>query len=568
MKTLYIKRAIVKPLGGIGGVNFNDIERNLTGSSFLIEIHYSDGSIKNILVDFGMHQGGYGSEEANRELLFEPKIIDAVLVTHAHSDHVGRVPMLFKNGYKGFVYMSSEETNLISFLQCQDSAKILERNYEKDLAKAKKIYELVRRAKEILNSSKRDKKGNRTAKTISESQRNEAEKVIAKYGENLKMEDLIPKKPIYTQDDVNKMMIHTKSIEKLSELIPCISVKTVNAGHVFGSRSVILTFKKKRGNKRIVFSGDLGSDTRDFAPNGKPEVDTTIRVDAVICESTYGGKKRDLNYYKDGLEDFLESIKKDFQKGKTIFIPAFAFDRAQEVLYHLQFMKNNLFLHSDLASQITEVYKTRNPIYKNLDYTLISQDNQEEVLATPGGKIIVTTSGMMEGGPIVSYIAKYIDNPQVSFYLMGFASPGTLANKLQMGLKQIEVTVFDEKTQKEIKEKRIVKAKIISKSFMSGHGDEATLIRWLNSWKFKKGAPILLNHGDMCGSSVALKNSIERRQTDGRFNPDVYTSVLDYNIEIVIWLKNFNKLKRNLEFIFLTFEQINDKIKILINNLK
>lgn len=534
MKNVYVKTITVTPLGGIGGSQICGVKTNLTGSSFLIDMVYNDSSTKKILLDFGMHQGSEELEKANREIPFDPKNIDAVLLTHAHIDHCGRIPMLFKQGYKGMLYVPNKSTGKIAFLQCQNSAKLMDSKFNSELARAKSAYNQVKKAQKLLEGGK-DKKGNKTTKTLTEQERAQAKEVLSKYGD-ITSETLKPQRAIYDEDDVNSIMIHTTRIEDIMEIIPCLKVKVVNAAHTLGSSSIILTFQKKHNVKRIVFSGDLGEDKRTHSPHGKAEVDNTISVDCVICESTYGGQKRDSKYYDIGLEKFISDIKKDLSRGKTVFVPAFAYDRSQEVIYHLN--QNGIvpYLDGELAKTITEVYKTDCEVYKNLEYMTISTDERDGVLSKPGAKIIVTTSGMMEGGPIISYVEKYIENPQSSFYLTGYCSPGTLGSKLANGDKKISVYAYDCRCGKQVKIEKTVKAKIITTSFMSGHADESTLLRWLNDWKYKKGAKVYLNHGDINGSSLALKNSIERRAETGRFNPDVKVSVLDYDMQIVLWI--------------------------------
>lgn len=191
-----------------------------------------------------MHQGSRDDKEANRELLIDPKTIDAVLLTHAHIDHSGRIPMLYAHGYNGNVFMSSSPTSKIAFLQCQNSAKLMFQQYETDLSRAKKTYSAVKKAEELLNSSKRDKQGNRVGKTITEEERRNAIEFVTKHAD-ITSSSHKPKKPIYSEEDVNSMLIHSKDIEEFTKFIPCVSIKTTNAAHVLGSRSIILTFKKK-----------------------------------------------------------------------------------------------------------------------------------------------------------------------------------------------------------------------------------------------------------------------------------------------------------------------------------
>lgn len=533
MNSIYVKRVEISALGGIGGVTVDKLERNLTGSSFSVKVFYNDDSEKTILVDFGLHQGSGNDDALNREIPFDTKKVDAVILTHAHIDHSGRIPMLYAKGYNGGLFASSKETGLIAYLQCQNSAKLMLQKYEATLSKAKKIYKDVQHAKKSLES-KRTPNGDRTNPTLTLEERKKHEDLISSYP-NLKSDGLKPSPPLYTGEDVNKLLINTRDIKEIEQFIPALSVRISNSGHVLGSKSIIMTFTKENGRKKtLVFSGDLGNYNRDFLPNGVPEIDDTIRVNAIFIESTYGGITREKNYYEKGLNEFITTLKKDLSRGKTIFIPAFAYDRTQEVLYHLQDIGVPIYLDGLLAQEITTVYTSKNPVYSGLKYECITAETRESILASPGAKVIVTTSGMMEGGPVVSYIRDYIDNPNVCFYTTGFASPETLANKLMRGDKLISVKVFDFEKQKEEVIQKYVKAKIVSLNFMSGHADQASLIRWLSSWKTQKGAKVFLNHGDINGSSLALKHAIERRQEDGRFNPEVSVEVMQYYHVVVL----------------------------------
>lgn len=547
MTNLFVKNITVRAVGGVGSEECENVMTNLSGSCFVVTFHYSDDSEKSIIVDCGLHQGTNDNDTLNHFLPFDVEKLSAVLLTHAHVDHCGRIPWLYKQGFRGHTYGSSFETLFLSYIQQKDCANIFAHNYLSALHEYKKLRRQAaeagriekQRQKSIVNSS-----GNRGNKpTIDEL--NDAIKKRDAILQKLQVDnidDAAPKEPLYSFDDVETTLQFTKVLGKEIPEIPCVTFETYSTGHILGARSILLTIRSKGGKtKRILFSGDLGTFDKCFQPHGNPVTDPNLRLDAVFCETTYGGKVREKGYYSKGLDQFMADLNDEIAKGKTVIIPAFAMDRSQEILYHLRNLKGaKLYYESKTGVQITNFYEAKVPLYRSdtsvtaktvsgsvyqsatLSYIQLDHNSRDEFFKDSSAKVVVTSSGMCDGGPVVAYLEKYLSDPNVVVMLTGYMSPMTLGGKLLAGQKSVRLDgKFHE-----------VRAKVLHYNFWSAHGDESSLLRWLEGWRWGQHAKVYLNHGGVYESTLAFKHTIERKQDTGETKLSARPVIVRLNEEI------------------------------------
>ncbi|MEK7650404.1 MAG: MBL fold metallo-hydrolase [Patescibacteria group bacterium] len=405
--------------GGVGSV---------TGANFLLEID----DLK-ILVDCGFFQGSKVADDQNRQkFAYDPASIDYLLVTHAHLDHIGRIPKLVKDGFRGKIY-STPPTREISELSLIDSMGVLEKESR---------------------------------------------------GSNLP--------PIYTENDVEQAMrlwetknyhesfvLQKAGSDKNSEIK--IPVQMRDAGHILGSSM----FEFVVNNKKIVFTGDLGNSPSLLLP------DTEFLQDAdyLVMESVYGDRNhesRDLSREK--LEDIIENTMKI---GGTLMIPVFSIERTQEMIYEIEKMMDEgrippvpVFLDSPLAIKVTGIYekyvKYFNQIaleQSNLSHGLFKFPQLRQTLATDesraiageGKKIILAGSGMSNGGRILHHEKRYLSDPHSALILAGYQAAGSLGRQLEDGLKRVKI----------LGQEIDIRARIISVSGYSGHKGSNDLLEFV-----------------------------------------------------------------------------------------
>ncbi|WP_323789535.1 MBL fold metallo-hydrolase [Psychroserpens sp.] len=407
-------------------INFLGASGVVTGSKFLIET-----SEKNILIDCGMFQGLKELRELNwNDLPVDVNAIDVVLLTHGHLDHVGYLPRLIKQGFKGKI-IGTAPTLAIAEIILKDSAKI----HEEEANKANKE-----------NYSKHN-----------------------------------PALPFYTVLDAEKTikLFEVELEDKWIQLSEHISFRFQYNGHIIGATFIELDINRKR----FVFSGDIGR-TNDYLLNDpkKPEW-----ADFLFIESTYGNKL----HPKEDLETMLSTIIKDtiYKKGNLI-IPSFAVERLQTLMYILWklYKKNKIpnipiFIDSPMGNNVLEVFK-RFPKWHKLptkDYKAmckhinIIQSYKEtwETIDDKRSKIIIAGSGMVTGGRVLTYLQQLIDEPSTTVLLVGYQAEGTRGRQLQDGTHEIR---FFGKYYP-------VNATIKNIESLSAHADQQDLINWMKNIK-------------------------------------------------------------------------------------
>jgi metallo-beta-lactamase family protein len=429
----------------------------VTGSKCLLEV----ASYK-LLIDCGLFQGLKALRSLNWENLpFDSLGIDAVLLTHAHLDHVGALPLLYNQGFRKNIYCSAPTYDIAKVILL-DSAKIQEEDAE--------------RANEMGYSKHH------------------------------------PAKPLYTVEDVYKCLslFVTCEVNKKYELFDNISFKFKPSAHIFGSCFITV----KAFGKKIIFSGDVGR----MQPLIQPVPSKVSDADVLVLESTYGNRV----HAKENLKTSLASIIKDtllFKKG-TLIIPSFALERAQELMVLINRLKRNkdipsdipVYLDSPMASNITEIMLhypewhtlSTNDIRDIQKHIIFVKDaKQTEYIAgdkTP--KIIIAGSGMLTGGRVLEYLIQGGGDVNNTILISGFQAEGTRGRDLLKSKNTIKIHGQEIEIKAEVKEL----------SGLSGHADQEELMFWLSQFQVLP-AKIILNHGEEQASFVLQKMIQEKYPT-------------------------------------------------------
>lgn len=437
-------------------ITFLGAAHEVTGSCTLLEVNG-----KNILIDCGMEQGRDTYE--NCEIPISPAQIDCLLLTHAHIDHSGKIPMLTANGFGGKIY-STDSTARLCRIMLQDSAHIQE-----------------------FEAGWRNRKAKRAGK-----------------------EEYVP---LYTVEDaVNamKQFCECKYNEKI-EIYPDIEIRFIDAGHLLGSSSIEITVNENGNKTVIVFSGDIGNTNQPLIRD--PQQQYLKNADYVIMESTYGDRSHGERI--DCISQLVPIIQRTLDRGGNVVIPCFAVGRTQELLYFIRQIKQEklikghdgfpVYIDSPLAVEATNVFNRStddfdedaasltangiNPITFDDLRVSVTSDESKMINADKTPKIILSASGMCEAGRIRHHLKHNLWREESTVLFVGYQALGTLGRSLAEGAK--EVKLFGEKIQ--------VNAEIRQLSGISGHADNNGLIRWINSFP-NKPKRVFVNHGgdDVC----------------------------------------------------------------------
>ena len=466
-------------------VTFCGATKTVTGSNFLVE-----GAGKKFLVDCGLYQGGAKDEIKNEEPFpYDINEIDFMLLTHAHIDHSGRIPKLYKEGYRNPIYATNATCDLCAIM-LPDSGHIQETETE-------------------WKNRKRIRRGE---------------------------EELVP---IYDAETAAKSLELFKGepYNQIIELDDDIHVRFNDAGHMLGSSIIEIWIRENGENKKIVFSGDLGNN--DIPLLAEP---TIIQdADFLVMESTYGNRLHIKNENK--AKAFINIVTDTIKNGGTVVIPSFAVGRTQEILYELNKIKDSeddspeferkyrllmntpVYVDSPLAISATEVFKENMDLFDEETQELIRRGDNP--LEFPGLKftqtveeskalnesnesaIIISASGMCEVGRIKHHLKHNIWNPKNTILFVGYQAPGTLGRKIVDGAKTVKI--FGEEV--------AVNARVEYIEGYSGHADQAGLLHFVDSF-VKKPNHIFLVHGEE-ESQKALRDKINE-------NFDLPVSIPDY----------------------------------------
>lgn len=437
-------------------IKFCGAATSVTGSCHLL----TSGD-HQILLDCGQFQGNKVQEQMNHEEFpFDPAQIECVVLSHAHIDHCGRIPLLIKRGFKGTIYCSSATADLLDVM-LKDSGYIHEKEAEWQ-----------------------NRKNERAGRPLIE--------------------------PLYTYNDAVDSLKYVKAVEydQLISINDDIKVVFNDAGHILGSAIIELFVNENDSTSKIVFSGDLGVVNRPILN------DPTIikKADYVIMETTYGNRV----HPKEGnnMQALLDIIINTARRGGTTVIPSFAVGRTQELIYelnryyesddnsyHKELKKLKVYVDSPMAYAATEVFKNNAQVYDQemrefimrgdnpldfpgLEFTKTSEESQA-INMDHSPKIIISASGMCEAGRIRHHLKHNLWDKNSSIVFVGYQAEGTLGRTLIEGVDQ--VTLFGERIQ--------VNAEIHNLEGFSGHADRDGLFNWISGFE-KRPKQIFLVHGE------------------------------------------------------------------------
>lgn len=432
-------------------LHFYGADRCVTGSCHCLEING-----KKILVDCGLQQGR--DELDNRYLAFAPGNIDILLVTHAHIDHTGRIPLLVKNGFHGRILTTRLTADLMKIMLL-DSAHIQESDAE---------YE--------------NRKGERAGREHVD--------------------------PLYTEQDALDVFKYVTTCEYKEKVDLCEGVSAVftDAGHLLGSASITLELEENGVHKTIVFSGDIGNVDQPIIRD--PQL--LKKADYVVMESTYGDRNHtEVWSYTDELAEIIDET---LGKGGNVVIPSFAVGRTQELLYFIREIKDQKLvkstpnfpvyidsplakaattvfcgdLHGYLDEQALELVKDGTHMFTFPNLNLVESSEESKMLnmdTTP--KVIISASGMCDAGRIRHHLKHNLWRANSAVVFVGFQSPGTLGRRLLDGVEKVKL--FGEEI--------AVKAKIVIFQGLSSHADHDHLVQWIKAFD-PKPTHVFVVHGD------------------------------------------------------------------------
>ncbi len=433
-------------------LTFFGAARAVTGSC-----HCIDACGKRILVDCGLQQGR--DEIDDNKLLFHPGEVDYVFATHAHIDHTGRIPLLYKLGYTGQVYTTRLTAQLMNIM-LMDSAHI----QESDAQWA-------------------NQKGKRAGRPLVE--------------------------PLYTTEHAQMALnnLEIYDYDQSFELCPGITVRFIDAGHLLGSSFVEFTITEEGETRKIVFSGDIGNSKQPIIRDPS----YLCEADYVVTESTYGDRE-----HNEGEGEYTEDLARildgTFAKGGNVIIPAFAVGRTQELLYFIREIKQRglvtsvpdfpVYVDSPLAKAATTIFAGDLTGYideeaKDLvedgirmltfdDLKLTESTEESRALnsdKTP--KVIISASGMCDAGRIRHHLKHNLWREECTVVFVGFQSEGSLGRRLLDGVP--EVKLFGEDI--------AVKAQIVNFPGLSSHADLSGLLNWIQAFS-PKPKQVFVVHGD------------------------------------------------------------------------
>ena len=432
-------------------VTFIGASREVTGSAFLVT-----AGGRHVLVDCGMEQGKDTYE--NQRLPVSPSMVDAVVLTHAHIDHSGMIPALYREGFRGAIH-ATPATRALCDIMLRDSAHIQESEAEWRNRKA------------------------------------------ARSGD-------MPYEPLYTQEDAEGALRLFRPLPygQTREVLPGCLLTFTDAGHLLGSASATVQITEGGETRTVVFSGDVGN-LRQPIINDPQYLRS---ADFVVMETTYGDSLH--GPAPDYLSDLADALQTAFDRGGNVVIPSFAVGRTQEILYFLREIKEKglvkghdgfpVYLDSPLAIKATQVFEDAadevfdpemralldrgiNPIdFPDLVASVTAEDSKK-INREKRPCVVISASGMAEAGRIRHHLKHNLWRPESMVLFVGYQSAGTLGRQLVDGAKAVRL--FNDTIQ--------VKAQIRQLRAISGHADQAGLLKWLENFN-PKPRRVFLVHGD------------------------------------------------------------------------
>jgi len=465
-------------------ITFDGAARTVTGSQYLLEVNG-----RQILLECGLYQGRRGDTYArNKNFPFDPKKLDAVILSHAHIDHSGNLPNLVKNGYHGLIYATSATAHLAKIMLL-DSAHVQEVDAE-------------------YVNYKHLKKG------------------------------LPPVEPLYRTEDAAQVeqYLTPKKYAEPFEVVPGVVATLADAGHILGSAAVALDFEENgnrgRGKKRLWYSGDIGR-------RGLPLLrDPTLpdRADWMIMECTYGDKSH--SDPRLAVDELRQVVNRTLKRGGKLIIPAFAVGRTQDLIYHLHLLIDSgqipsvpVIVDSPLAVNASDIYRDHPECFDDETQEFIAQDRHRAILGferlqftrsveeskalnfRKEPMIIISAAGMAENGRIRHHLVNNLENPANTILIVSWQAPETLGRRLADRDKR--VTIFGETFD--------VRAEVATIGGLSAHGGQDFLVEYALATRATV-REIFLVHGEP-RAAEALQARLRKQGMSNLKYPELYESV-------------------------------------------
>ncbi len=445
-------------------IQFIGAAQEVTGSCTLLEVND-----RFYLVDCGMEQGIDVFQ--NVALPVPPSRIDAVFLTHAHIDHSGMLPRLYKDGFRGIIY-STHATAKLADIMLQDSAHI-----------------------QMSETEWKNRKAERSGDE--------------NYTPTYTMEDALGAISLFRGVDYDLRLTVAAGVD----------IRFTDIGHLLGSAAIEIWLREGDSDRKIVFSGDVGNTDQPIIKDPSP----VAEADYVVLESTYGSRNHEP--HGDTAETLAELIDKTLARGGNVIIPSFAIGRTQELLYAIREIKQKgmtrnkdfpVYVDSPLAIEATEIFSKCDPVcfdaetkallaqgidpirFQGLRLSVTVEDSKR-INENPEPKVILSASGMCEAGRIRHHLKHNLWRPQNLILFVGYQAEGTLGRNLIEGVPNVRL--FGEDI--------AVRAEIRSLKGTSGHADQRGLIAWLESFA-KKPRTVFLNHGNE-ESIAVLSDELKER---------------------------------------------------------
>lgn len=434
-------------------LTFLGATHEVTGSCY-----YLEAAGKKILIDCGMEQGPDIYE--NKPIPVVPGDIDMVLLTHAHMDHSGNLPLLYRHGFHGPIYSTAGTASLCRIM-LMDSAHIQE-----------------------FEAEWKNRKNQRAGRDLVE--------------------------PLYTTEDAQGAisLFCGLEYEQSRQVAEGITIRFFDAGHLLGSASIQMTVTENKTTRTIIFSGDIGNlDQPLICDPVYPK-----RADYVVMESTYGDRAHDKPDRGSYVKQLADVIQRTFDRGGNVVIPSFAVGRTQEMLYFIREIKQKhlvsghdgfqVWVDSPLANEATNIFLERmysdfdeeanaliregiNPIAFDGLKTSVTAEDSKAINFIPEPKVIISASGMCDAGRIKHHLKHNLWRPESAILFVGYQAYGTPGRAILDGAKSVKL--FGEEIE--------VKAEICTLPGVSGHADNAGLMRWISSME-EKPKKVFVTHGE------------------------------------------------------------------------
>ncbi len=512
-------------------ISFLGANRLVSGSCYLIQTKY-----KKFLVDCGLFRGDEAITRLNYSpFSFRPEEIDFIILTHAHIDHCGRIPQLYREGFQGHVYCTKPTMELCSVM-LPDSGQIQEEDAEEE-----------------------NQRRLRSGESFVE--------------------------PLYSIEDALDALLLFRAVPyqyKIS-VDENISFRFQDAGHVLGSASIELWIREEGKECKWLFSGDIGRKNKPFLRNPQ----RVKEADYVVVESTYGARKH--RPYRKEVKKFFSIIDKTLKRGGDVVIPAFALQRTQDIIYELsqyynlqikpfknkdrRLKKLRFYLDSPLAIAATKIYRNNPQDFARKNLKIMEKGNQlldfqsfrmtrtskasRRIGRSKRSKIIISAGGMCDGGRIQYHLRDHLWKRESSIIFVGYQAEGTLGRKIISGEKSLDI----------MEEMIDVRAEIYHLDGFSSHADQDELLWWLKGLQ-RKPKKVFIVHGEK-NESESLAGRLKDDLVFDTHVPAIGETFLIQNNQIITQglIKDENK-EVQLNEIARSINKIKHKFSLLLTDME